>query len=673
MKIDAIKIVNFGILQDVEFDFTNGNQSLVFVNGRNGRGKTSFLAALKWCFFGHEPIWGTAVNKETASATKNGGVVEVKVEISLTMDEGQGSAKIEKTQAFNIVDGKISNQIGQGNFVVKSKGDSDNAYVNVAVDPGAWVEKNFPRRLENFFLFDGELMANFFDSKVQKYISDAVREIAGVDRFESLRDSLHSVRESLDKKIAKAGGEKAQKAQEKYRDETKLLVDIHRDLEAAEQDVKEFSILLEEVIAKRKGVEISPQDASRALELNALISELEGDLKEKKHAFESKVLATGTLALLEPMFGAINEEYDRAIRAGIDVPPKFDPSHLEELIEDGECICGCALTKGSTAVGQIRDLISRSETASEIGNILKGSNFEIAKLASQWTLLWDLVEGENKAVIQIERDLTKHRLEQQALANLGNDSSFVSSVHLGAEQERLQAAMSERHRKIGNLEREQTIQEGRVARAEQEFEKASKGLVGVEAFRRQSKVARILADAADGIHGLALESVRKKLEDTIDEKFTFVSNGQLKTQVTDDFRVLTTYEDGSDAQLSQGQLMMKSYIFAIAIRQVMSLSLPLIVDTPLGRIDQANTEELAKYLAQLAMDSSKVKSRQILFLMHDGEYTPYTRKYFAEANPLELYLEYKPNHELKVSSLGLGISPEWFEHTAWKDWKEGKI
>jgi hypothetical protein len=57
--------------------------------------------------------------------------------------------------------------------------------------------------------------------------------------------------------------------------------------------------------------------------------------------------------------------------------------------------------------------------------------------------------------------------------------------------------------------------------------------------------------------------------------------------------------------------------------------------------------------------------------MHDGEYTPYTKKHFDKVGPYESYLAWEVDEE--KSNIGVGIDPDWFSVTAWKDWKEGKI
>ena len=54
--------------------------------------------------------------------------------------------------------------------------------------------------------------------------------------------------------------------------------------------------------------------------------------------------------------------------------------------------------------------------------------------------------------------------------------------------------------------------------------------------------------------------------------------------------------------------------------------------------------------------------------MTDTEYTPYTKKRFSQAKPMEFYLASEVGSETEKSVVGQGIDPEWLKHDYWKDW-----
>lgn len=672
MLIKKIRIQNFGILADVEIDFNHELQHLAFINARNSRGKTSLLSALKWALIGEQQNWGEQVNNWALKQTKDEDSISVKVTVEVLLDRSEGTAIIERSASFQTKLQKIVKSIGVETVTVKNRPDAKGAFTEVAVRPDAWLDTHFPKRLKNFFLFDGETMQKFFDTNVQSYIADAVREIAGVDHFESLTVNFKRVEEQANKKIASMGGDKTIKAEDDYRKATRYEYLLEEEIRKTEALLGEAELRLEDVIEQRRGQDFSADQAQRAQDIAAFIKTASEEKKLAEAEFEKKVLNNGIKGLLHPLFGAVEQEYARALDIGIDVPPKFDPKHIKELLESGNCICGCDLVDNSSGKQELLRLIDRSTNASQIGKILDKTNNELKRLLFAAEAQLEVIDKSNLEVARLTNYINDLRVEQDDLAALGIGSAPTSLAQaLAHDQKSLQAEIFQYSSDLGGMKSDFSIAKKQTEKAKSEFEKATKGLDGSKNLRAQSELARELSEAAGQIHKIALESVRHKLELAMEEKFSKLAGAAYKTKVTPDFEVITLNVDGDEINLSAGLQMMKGYVFAIALREVINLGLPLVVDSPFGRLDQVFVEEVSGMLAELAATEFEDSSRQIVFLMHDGEYTPYTRRHFLASNPYESYLAWEIDGEKSVS--GVGLDPAWFDHTAWKDWKEGKI
>jgi DNA sulfur modification protein DndD len=164
-------------------------------------------------------------------------------------------------------------------------------------------------------------------------------------------------------------------------------------------------------------------------------------------------------------------------------------------------------------------------------------------------------------------------------------------------------------------------------------------------------------------------SVRLKLQRSLTSSFKQVEGASsFETKVSDEFEVQTLDSLDREVDLSEGQKMIKAYMFSVALRDVIGLSYPLIVDTPIGRMDTGNVDLLSREIKKL-FDGPRIS--QVVMMMHDNEYTPYTKKKLEGLEPLEMYLE--QNLDEDESTLKRGINPEWLNKGAWKDWNEGKI
>jgi hypothetical protein len=252
--------------------------------------------------------------------------------------------------------------------------------------------------------------------------------------------------------------------------------------------------------------------------------------------------------------------------------------------------------------------------------------------------------------------------------------SDVASVRvLASEKGSLDKQIEDLIRSVAQLEIQAEDAASKVERLDKELGESAKGNTEAESLRLEARNTRLIAQAAAQIHESAIKQVRDELQLAVSEKFKVVKKGKFKTEISENFEVLTLNEDGSKVELSEGESMAKAYIFSLALRDVINLGFPLIVDTPFGRLSEDFRVWLAGILSEFLVKEAKKSNRQIIFLMTDTEYTPFTKKFFSAAKPLEYYLAYEKGHETDKSNLGKGIDPGWLELTVWKAWSEGKF
>ena len=87
MKIARAAFEHFKILNNVEVDFGITDTNIFFLNGFNGRGKTSFQEALYWCLYDRAPEGGLANRralKDSASKT-----IDVSVTLEFQLDDDE--------------------------------------------------------------------------------------------------------------------------------------------------------------------------------------------------------------------------------------------------------------------------------------------------------------------------------------------------------------------------------------------------------------------------------------------------------------------------------------------------------------------------------------------------------------------------------------------------------
>lgn len=672
MKIDRVSIQNFGIIADINLDISAKEGSLVFLNGRNGRGKTTFQSALRWCFYGDEPAPAKFLSSWSLNRANIGDTLTARVEAEVVMDQAGSLAIIERTQTFQKTDSTIPKRIGQTSLSVKVRKSAAGSLTEVQADPQIWVQNFFPKRLINFFLFDGEMMKNFFDLKVKGAVENAVREIAGVDRFENISKNMAAVETTINRKIAKLTGAKAEKINIQLEAQQKLLVEIYKDWQTLDEELKANKARSEEISAILAGLEGQADAAERLKYLEREEQDFKDQRKKAEEDFQSEILTSGSNSLLISAFPEFRKQIDRAKQEDW-LPPPFEPTRVEKLLEDGQCICGTHLTPGDSYTKSLEALIEKHRVSSGVGKVLDSMSREIDLVEQSLLQGWKSIQDKNSVIMTVTSRIERVQKEKERLLEIMKGSDATEIRLLVDEKKSLDRRRESLVIDIARLLGQNESQTFKVETLQRELAEATEGNKEAELLQREAKIARDISEAAGKIHQSAIKQVRQRLQDSFSEKFAVVKRGKFKTEITEDFEVRTLNEFGHETELSEGEKMMKAYVFAISLREVINLGFPLVVDTPFGRLDSSNRAELSKMLSKFLENEVTQANRQAFFLMQDTEYTPYTKKYFEKLNPIEAYLAKDESFENIKSDLGYGIDPDWLLYESWKDWAEGRI
>lgn len=672
MKIDRVSIQNFGIIADINLDISAKEGSLVFLNGRNGRGKTTFQSALRWCFYGDEPAPAKFLSSWSLNRANIGDTLTARVEAEVVLDSAGSLAIIERTQTFQKTDSAIPKRIGQTSLSVKVRKSAAGSLTEVQADPQIWVQNFFPKRLINFFLFDGEMMKNFFDLKVKGAVENAVREIAGVDRFENISKNMAAVETTLNRKIAKLTGAKAEKINIQLEAQQKLLVDIYKDWQTLDEELKANKARSEEISSILAGLEGQADAAERLKYLEKEEQDFKDQRKKAEEDFQSEILTSGTNSLLIGAFPEFRKQIDRAKQEDW-LPPPFEPSRVEKLLEDGECICGTHLTPGDSYTKSLEALIEKHRVSSGVGKVLDSMSREIDLVEQSLLQGWKSIQDKNSVIMTVTSRIERVQKEKERLLEIMKGSDATEIRLLVDEKKALDRRRESLVIDIARLLGQNESQTYKVESLQRELAEATEGNKEAELLQHEARIARDISEAAGKIHQSAIKQVRQRLQDSFSEKFAVVKKGKFKTEITEDFEVRTLNEFGHETELSEGEKMMKAYVFAISLREAINLGFPLVVDTPFGRLDSSNRAELSKMLSKFLESEVTQANRQAFFLMQDTEYTPYTKKYFEKLNPIEAYLAKDESFENIKSDLGYGIDPDWLLYESWKDWAEGRI
>ena len=204
MKIHSIEIIDYRSYkgsQKIQFSI-DSKKNVTIILGVNGAGKTNILNAINWCLYGEEthlskyqekkPI----INQATLAELKENKTAECCVKIVL------GNEKPEYVIERKIIFQKQNN---------KEREIDRDFNVNIITERG-WMEAPdptyivnnilLPKKIREYFLFDGERLDEYFKSGNEDFVKDAVLDVAQIGLIEKAERHLSDFWDSLNEEAA---------------------------------------------------------------------------------------------------------------------------------------------------------------------------------------------------------------------------------------------------------------------------------------------------------------------------------------------------------------------------------------------------------------------------------------------------------------------------------------
>jgi DNA sulfur modification protein DndD len=189
-------------------------------------------------------------------------------------------------------------------------------------------------------------------------------------------------------------------------------------------------------------------------------------------------------------------------------------------------------------------------------------------------------------------------------------------------------------------------------RKEIETEAATKEKSRV-ALQRQ-KFADSTLNAAKRMYEDFSNQVRAKVAHDLNEEFqSMVCKKDFfkPVEIDEDYRVLVFNKQGAEIRslLSAGETACLAFAFSLTLSDVAGFSYPMVVDSPLGRLDKEVKEFVSGVLAKALQSDADSEGKQILMLMTDSEYNKEVADALAHMKPRVLEIVF--DQELSESKV----------------------
>lgn len=602
MVIKKLVLHNFGIYANTNEFVFDGNKNVILIGGMNGRGKTTILEAVLLALYGRDSFAYTESKFNSYSryldsyVNKADGTLSTYVQLEFVLDDAYYTVKRSWEGGKRKIADRIEvYQEGTQNSFITEK--------NWAV----FMESLLPSRLSSFFFFDGEKIAELAADSTDEKLKESIKSLLGIEVLENLDRNLNK----LLQKVSKEKGDD-------FTEE--VTFQLRKDKEDAEQRLFELDqkieALREQIVKKDKQIE----------QAHTEYSSKGGDIFDKK----AQYMEDRTALLLEQT----HEKEQLLEVAASELPLTLVSDLLEDVREDVDH--EREYKENQMAVRKIRefyDSYKKDNSSEELNDFISymssaagDENVEALYDMSDasWVQLVQLLEGRLDKKSYDTRELFAKR--DETLKKIENVENMLS-VELDEEKigkiykkiVRLEHEKSKIEVELEELEKERPHVNNSAIKASSAFNSYVEGMLKkleiTDDYDRMVKYSHLATDVL-AEYKVRLQS-RKigKLAETMTDCYKQLANkkGMIARIEMNPVSLDLSYLNGEGEEvpkerLSAGekQLMVVSLLWALA--KCSKRKLPVIIDTPLSRLDSKHRMSLIKTYFPNASDQTIVLS-----------------------------------------------------------------
>lgn len=272
MRYRQITLENFLVFRGEQTIDVPSGTGVVVVYGRNGKGKTSLLNAFRWVWTGAARTRGSRIPQEgltnSRALEENNGPVRCRVRLDFEKD----GAHWDLTRSLTTSNGEVTEQL-----TLRKEG----VALSVAEAEKQVVEL-MPPEIEQFFLFDGELLNQYEklvddDSNAGATLRAAIERVLGIPILENAAKDCALVAEAAGKLVADAA-----KRDVKTRKMGEALAQVQEQMRQCRENYEREDAKAKALEAEKHELEDRLAEHQNKIELKAKRDETELRLKERE-------------------------------------------------------------------------------------------------------------------------------------------------------------------------------------------------------------------------------------------------------------------------------------------------------------------------------------------------------------------------------------------------------
>ncbi|MFI9633589.1 AAA family ATPase [Nocardia sp. NPDC051929] len=617
MILHSITLTNFRQFRGVQsFDLRPDSfRTVSMLFGANGAGKTTFLNAFTWALYG---VMSDDVEQQERMVTDSvwqllpiGDSVEVAVEV--WFDHEAQNYRLLRSATLR----KESYEQSMPSHEVKLWTTRTDGSSEIVGAPQEKIHTILPRGVSRFFFFNGERIENLVKKGAYAEVQKDIKVLLDWEHVERAIADLPAVDRRLTQDLKNRGGDRASEIQtaiDELQEQDTVVREQLRVLEG------ELAILSEE---RESATNLLRQHAAAA-PIQERRDAVTKELEEAHAAYEEAVAERATLVATQGFLaftGSLGEKTqamaDNLYEKGA-LPAPLKREFVDQLLEQGACICGTPLAEHTGPWEEVKDWRQRAglqavETAwQKLSGQLAPLTAARTKLHNDLMTLMKRIGDQRERVARLVED--KSELDGKL-----RDSALEDVQALETKRMDLNNRIDTKQRQIGSVQAELERIAKDIERQTKERSRAEVTDELAAKARARSDLVQSVLRALKEILAFREEDMRKRLDAELKTVFRSITH-QNHVPTLDKGFELTLHKDVNGVKLpvpkSTGENQILSLSFVAAVSKLAretrkkrraegrsaedAGTYPIVMDAAFGSLDQDYQQTVARALAKMA-------------------------------------------------------------------------
>ena len=656
LHLNSLTLSNFGPFKGTQSIVFSIDPGVTIFFGENGRGKTTFLNAIRFALFGK--IKSRAAQKiSLLDLINNESLIEGNTTASVTLNFSYATHAYELTRKILPRHG-ITSPKSDADLVIEPWLQMDGNILSPEVAKDQ-LTKIMPEEVSRFFLFDGELLQEYEELIRQETtmgleIKEAIEQILGVPVLTNARqdlDLLHTQAQRLESK-ATTRDLKIQEMQGHLRAMLATKEETEKILLSKKNELKEKNSERSEIIEEMRKWERIRGLLDKKDKLTQDVQLITEKVVERKEKLKEALVGSWKTILAPTLVTRkieIKDKYDQIVKNQIE---KSTAESMIEIINTSlganQCIV-CDKPIDSLDRNQLQEKLLRLVDTSHI--IIQTT--EIKQLEAQISCIENIVSVNRLEIIRefaqdIDDKLIEINDKKGKIEELTNDTRDVKELELQALALQDRTLTGEITLIEQGIEKEQGVlntTNANITKIQDELTKKGGPDLVKERKQRElcSKLHQLFQKGVDAYR----EKLRQKVEDAASKIFLGLTNDKdyASLKINESYGLAIVHNSGAIVKVrSAGNEHVVALSLMGALQQNAPLKGPIIMDSPFGRLDTVHKVNVIKMLPEITAQS--------MLLVYESEIDPTTARNTLAG---KLRGEYRMR---RISSFNTCIEPE---------------